>query len=87
MVHNGVSSKAPYFDEAVRVEVALHGRAFIWSPACTGEQWLIPSEWVREVRAKHPRTGKETVTFEVDQDGAVGGRLISLPRDRIEIVR
>lgn len=84
MLHNGVSSKAPYYDEAVRVEVQLFGQAFIWSPAGTDEQWLIPGQWVIAETSK--KTGK-VLKWTVNQDGAIGGRLISLPGDSISVVK
>lgn len=82
MIHNGISSKAPYYDEAVRVEVSLFSRAYIWRPAGTDERWLIPFQWVTEERDKRGRA-----VYRIDQDGALGGRLISLPRDEISVVR
>jgi hypothetical protein len=81
MLHNGVSSKAPYFEDAKRTDIRLYGSAFVWLPKGSAESWLLPPEWIAKVTNK--KTGE--VHFVVNQQGCINSRIINLPADQVTV--
>ena len=83
MLHSGVSSAAPYFDQAVEADRRIFGVAYLWRPKGSRERWLIPHEWVRvDVSESGAVTG-----VVVTQPGPLGEGIIKLPGDRVEFVK
>lgn len=86
MIHNGVSSAAPYFEEAKQVDIKVFGVAYVWRPRGTKERWLIPPTWVVAEYEKDAEGNEVLKQYTINQTGAIGDRLIRIPGDRIDRV-